>query len=137
MTKYLLSIDYNGGVIEAPMEEWKPEEVKAHMDYYGALIQDLIERGEHVDGIALTSPDVAKVVTAGAGAPVITDGPFAEFKEMLAGFQVVDVDTEERAVEIAVALSRVPGPGGVPLEQPVSVRRIMTDADFDLIVPSR
>ena len=137
MTKYLLSIDYNGGVIEAPMEEWKPDEVKAHMDYYGALIQDLMDRGEHVDGIALTSPDVAKVVTAGAGAPVVTDGPFAEFKEMLAGFQVVDVDSEERAVEIAAALSRVPGPDGVPSQQPVSVRRIMTDADFDLIVPSR
>jgi hypothetical protein len=119
------------------MEEWKPDEVKAHMDYYGALIQDLMDRGEHVDGIALTSPDVAKVVTAGAGAPVVTDGPFAEFKEMLAGFQVVDVDSEERAVEIAAALSRVPGPDGVPLQQPVSVRRIMTDADFDLIVPSR
>jgi hypothetical protein len=133
MTKYLLIVDYNGGVVETPMDEWAPEEIKAHMDYYAALNKELAESGELLDGHALTGPELAKVVTAGRGAPVVTDGPFAEFKEMLAGFQVVDVESEERAIEIAAMVSRVPGPGGVPTEQPIWVRRVMTDADFDAL----
>jgi hypothetical protein len=133
MTKYLLIVDYRGGVFDTPMDEWAPAEVKAHMDYYAALNKELAENGELIDGYALTAPDTGKVVTAGHGAPVVTDGPFAEFKEMLAGFQVVDVESEERAIEIAALVSRVPGPGGVPTEQPITVRRVMTDADSDAL----
>ena len=78
----------------------------------------------------------ARVVTSnGVNAPVVTDGPFVEFKEMLAGFQVVDVESEERAIEIAARVSQVPGPGGVPLEQPITVRRVMGDADFEELNP--
>jgi hypothetical protein len=135
MPKYLLIVDYRPGVVEAPMDEWSPEDVKAHMDYYGALNAELAERGELVDAYALTGPELAKEVTAGAGAPVVTDGPFVEFKEMLAGFQVVDVESEERALEIAAQVSRVPAPGGVPLEQPISVRRVMGASDFALLTP--
>jgi hypothetical protein len=133
MTKYLLVVDYQPGVVDKPMDEWTPDEIKAHMDYYGALNKELTERGELVDGIALTGPALAKVVTAGNGAPVVTDGPFAEFKEMLAGYQLVDVESEERAIEIAAMVSRVPGPGGVPLEQPITVRRVMGPADFEAL----
>ena len=61
------------------------------------------------------------------GAPVVTDGPFQEFKEWLAGFQIVEVDSEERAIEIAAKVSAVPGPGGVPFGQPIHVRRVMDD----------
>jgi len=46
MTKYLLIVDYNPGVIETPMTEWAPEEIKAHLDYYAALNKELTERGE-------------------------------------------------------------------------------------------
>jgi hypothetical protein len=60
-------------------------------------------------------------------APVVTDGPFQEFKEWVAGYQIVDVDSEERALEIAARVSAVPGPGGVPIQQPIQVRRIMDD----------
>jgi hypothetical protein len=133
MTKYLLVVDYQPGVVDKPMDEWKPDEIKAHMDYYGALNKELTDRGELVDGNALTGPALAKVVTAGNGAPVVTDGPFAEFKEMLAGYQLVDVESEERAIEIAAMVSRVPGPGGVPLEQPITVRRVMGPADFEAL----
>jgi hypothetical protein len=128
--KYLLIVDYRPGVVETPMDQWKPEEIKAHMDYYAALNDELVASGELVTMEALTGPEVAKEVTAGAGAPVVTDGPFAEFKEMLAGYQLVDVDSEERAIEIAARVSRVPGPGGVPLEQPIGVRRVMGPDDF-------
>jgi hypothetical protein len=59
---------------------------------------------------------------------VVTDGPFQEFKEWLAGYQIVDVESEARAIQIAAKLSAVPGPGGVPLEQPIQVRQVMDDA---------
>jgi hypothetical protein len=62
---------------------------------------------------------------------VVTDGPFQEFKEWLAGYQIVEVDSEARALEIAARLSAVPGPGGVPTQQPIHVRRVMEDAPSD------
>jgi hypothetical protein len=130
MTKYLLIVDYQPGVVDKPMTEWAPEEITAHMDYYGALREELLASGELVTQEALTGPELGKSVTAGAGAPVVTDGPFAEVKEMLAGYQLVDVESEERAIEIAAMISRVPGPGGVPLEQPIGVRRVMGPSDF-------
>jgi hypothetical protein len=133
MAKYLLIVDYRPGVVETGFDDWAPEEVRAHLDYYDALNKELTETGELVDGMALTGLEHAKQVTAGHGAPVVTDGPFAEFKEMLAGFQVVDVESEQRAIEIAARVSRVPGPGGVPLEQPIMVRRVMTDSDFEAL----
>ncbi len=129
MTKYLLTVDYQPGVIDKPMQEWAPADITAHMDYYGALREELLASGELVTQEALTGPELAKVVTAGA-AVVVTDGPFAEVKEMLAGYQLVDVESEERAIEIAAMISRVPGPGGVPQEQPIGVRRVMGPADF-------
>ena len=86
------------------------------------------QNGELTGGEILTGPDLAKIVTSdGATAPVVTDGPFAEFKEWLAGYQIFDVESEERALEIAARLSAVPGPGGVPLQQPIHVRRIMDE----------
>jgi hypothetical protein len=134
MTKYLLIVDYQPGVIDTPMDEWKPDEITAHMDYYRALNEQLVASGELVTQEALTGPQFAKVVTAGAdGVPVVNDGPFAESKEVLAGYQVVDVESEQRALEIAALVSRVPGPGGVPLEQPITVRRVMGAADFDAL----
>jgi hypothetical protein len=131
MPKYLIIVDHQPGVVDTPMDQWRPEEVSAHMDYYAALNKELTESGELVGHHALTGPELGKTVTAGSGAPVVTDGVFPESKEVLAGFQIVDVESEERAIEIAALVSRVPGPGGVPLEQPVGVRRVMDDADFE------
>jgi hypothetical protein len=135
MARYLLTVDYNGGAIETPMAEWPPEDIEAHMDYYDALNKELTESGELVDGQALTGPELAKVVTSDGTAPVVTDGPFAEFKEMLAGYQLIDVESEERAIEIAARVSCVPGLGGVPQQQPIGVRRVMDASDFALLTP--
>ncbi len=136
MTRYLLTVDYNGGVVDTPMTAWAPEDVTAHMNYYRVLIKELTESGEMVEQQALTGPELAKVVTSdGVNAPVVTDGPFVEFKEMLAGYQLVDVESEERAIEIAARISCVPGPGGVPLQQPIGVRRVMDASDFALLTP--
>ena len=133
MPRYLLAINFEPGVVETPMEEWKPEEIAAHLDHYRDLHEELVESGELVQSDVLTGPDLAKIVTSdGAGAPVVTDGPFQEFKEWLAGFQVVDVESEERAIEIAARVSAVPGPDGIALQQPIQIRQVMEAAPRDV-----
>ena len=132
MTRYLLVVNFEGGVCETPMEEWKPEEVTAHLDYYRALHRELVDSGELVESEVLAPPNLAKIVTSdGGGAPVVTDGPFQEFKEWVAGYQIIDVESEERAIEIAGKLSAVPGPDGIATQQPIHLRRMMTDAPSD------
>jgi len=66
------------------------------------------------------------------GAPEVTDGPFPETKEFLAGFWIVDVDTLERAHEIAARISAAPGKGGVPMNMPVEFREVMSAPPADL-----
>ncbi|HKC21705.1 MAG TPA: YciI family protein [Gaiellaceae bacterium] len=131
MPRYLLTVTFEPGVVDTPMEEWKPEEVDAHLDYYRALHKELVASGELVQSEVLAGPDLAAIVTSDGTSPVITDGPFQEFKEWLAGFQVVDVASVERAYEIAAKLSAVPGPGGLPTQQPIQVRQVMEEAPSD------
>jgi hypothetical protein len=132
VTRYLLGVNFRGGVVDTPMSEWTPEEITAHLDYYRALNTELEASGELVGGEVLTGPDLAKIVTGdGKAAPVVTDGPFQEFKEWLAGYQIVDVESEQRALEIAARVSAAPGPGGVPTQQPIVVRRIMDQGPAD------
>jgi hypothetical protein len=132
MTRYLLGVNFDGGVADTPMEDWKPEEITAHLDYYGALREELLASGERIQSEVLAGPDLAKIVTSDGSKTLVTDGPFQEFKEWLAGYQIVDVESEERAIEIAAKLSAVPGPGGVPTQQPIQVRRVMDEAPSDL-----
>jgi hypothetical protein len=133
MTRYLLAVNFEGGVVETPMEDWKPEEITAHLDYYKALHRELVSSGELVESEVLAGPDLAKIVTSdGVTAPVVTDGPFQEFKEWVAGYQIVDVESEARALEIAAKLSAVPGPGGVATQQPIQVRQVMDQAPSDV-----
>ena len=133
MTRYLLTVNFQPGVDDTPMEEWQPEEIAAHLDYYAALGRELQASGEVVQSEVLAGPDVAKIVTSdGTGAPVVTDGPFQEFKEWLAGFQVVDVETEERALELAAELSAVPGRAGRATQQPIHVRQVLDDSPRDV-----
>ena len=123
----------NYGAVEsgcAPMHEWSPEEVKAHIEFQQALNSELAQRGELVDAQGLAGPELAKfVVWDGRGAPVVTDGPFPEAKELLAGYRLVDVETAERAIEIAAQASAAPGPGGVAIRQPIEVRQVLSAPD--------
>jgi hypothetical protein len=128
MTRYLLVVNFEGGAVAAPMDEWKPEEITAHLDYYKALNDELVRSGELVQTEVLAGPDLAKIVTSDGVKPVVTDGPFQEFKEWVAGYQIVDVESEARAIEIAAKVSAVPGPGGVPTQQPIQVRQVMDQA---------
>jgi hypothetical protein len=126
----------NYGEVESdcpPMSEWTPADIKAHIDFQHVLNQELAERGELVDAQGLAGPDQAKfVVSDGAGAPVVTDGPFPESKELLAGYRLVDVDTPARAVEIAAQASAAPGPDGTPIRQPIEVRQVLSAPDPEL-----
>jgi hypothetical protein len=79
----------------------------------------------------LTGPDLAKIVTSDGKNTFVTDGPFQEFKEWVAGYQIVDVDSEARAIEIAGRVSAVPARGGVPIQQPIQVRPVMDDSPKD------
>jgi hypothetical protein len=126
MPRFLLIVNHDGGVIDAPMDEWKPDEIAAHMNYYEALNRDLIQNGELAGATILADPRRARIVRCDGSSPaVVTDGPFPESKEVVAGFQVVDVESEARAIEIAALVSAVPGPGSVPLQQPIEVRQVM------------
>ena len=81
----------------------------------------------------VAGPESAKVVISdGVDAPVVTDGPFPEMKEFLAGFWLIDVDSEKRAIEIAARTSAAPGPGGRPTRYPIEVRAIMSGPDPEL-----
>lgn len=125
--KFMLLQDY-GGVEESvpPMSEWAPEDIEAHITYQKDLNAELRERGELVEAQALTTPELAKfVVSDGAAPPVVTDGPFPESKELLAGYRMIDVESTERAIEIAARGSAAPGPGGVPIKQSIEVREVM------------
>jgi hypothetical protein len=105
---------------------WSPDDLKTHIGFMHDLNNDLTKAGELVGAEGLAQPGEAKVVRAGKnGLPAVTDGPFPEAKEFLAGYWIVDVDRPERAYEIAARVSSAPGPGGKPLIIPVEVRQVM------------
>ena len=133
MTRFLLLVNFDNGAVEEPMTSWDPADIRAHMAYYEALNKELEESGELVGGAALAWPEAARVVRSdGKSAPFVTDGPYAEAKEVVAGYQMIEVDSMERAIEIAARVSAVPSPGGVPLQQPIEIRQVMDDPPVDL-----
>jgi hypothetical protein len=131
MPKYLLLKHYTGGPTplpcDAPMQNWTPEEIRAHMAFQLEVRRMLTESGEFVDAQAL-SPQGAWVQYGGPeAAPVVTDGPFAEGKELIAGWFLVDVESEARAHEVAALVSSAPGKGGEPIHEWLEVRPVLED----------
>lgn len=126
--KYMLLMQFSSAGTDFPsIETWTPEEIQAHIAFMGDVNAKLVADGEWVQGEGLAGPAQAKIVRAGAdGAPVVTEGPFAETKEFLAGWWIVDTDSPERAVEIAAHISTAPGPGGRPLNMPIEVHPVMS-----------
>lgn len=128
MAKYLFLKHYRGApasVNDVPMDQWTPEEFQAHIQYMEDFANRLKETGEYVDSQAL-SPEGAWVRHDGDGKPPVTDGPFAETKDLIAGFMIVDVDSRERAFELAGELSAAPGAGGAPIHEWLEVRPLLT-----------
>ena len=118
---------------DAGIGTWPAEDIKAHIGFMHTLNRELIEAGELVEAQGLDLPEAARVVRAGqGGAPEVTDGPYPEAKEFLAGFWIVDCESTARAYEIAARASAAPGKGGVPLNIAIEVRQVMSAPPIDL-----
>jgi hypothetical protein len=128
--KYLLLKHYRGNpaaVNDVPMDRWTPDEVDAHIQYMNDFAKRLEGTGEYVDGQAL-SPEGRFVRSDGEGRPPLVDGPFAETKDLIAGWMIIDVESWDRAVELAGELSAAPGAGGKPIHEWLEVRPFLNSA---------
>jgi hypothetical protein len=104
---------------------WPEKDIQSHFAFLKKINRQLTESGEFVTTEPLAGPEQAKVVRAGPNGVPVTDGVFPEAKEFLLGYWIVDVDSAERACEIAAQISAGPGPGGVPTNMPIEVRQMM------------
>jgi hypothetical protein len=112
---------------------WPRKDLQAHIAFMMNLNKKLGAAGELVGAEGLAGPDQAKLVRAGKDGKPVTDGVFPEAKEFLAGYWIVDVETPERAYEIAAEASAAPGFGGEPLNMAIEVRQVMSGPPKDLL----
>jgi hypothetical protein len=127
MAKFLLLKHYRGAptpLNDVPMERWTPQEVGEHIQFMTDFAARLEETGEFVDGQAL-SPEGLWVRYDGEGRPPVTDGPFAETKDLIAGWMIIDVADQQRAIELAGQLSSAPATGGRPLHEWIELRAFL------------
>jgi hypothetical protein len=129
--KYILMMNTPGG---GPYQiaKWQQKDFQAHIAFMMDLNRRLRESSELVGAEGLAGPDQAKLVRAGEDGKPVTDGVFPEAKEFLAGYWIVDVESPERAYEIAAQASAAPGPGGAPLNMAIEVRQVMSGPPKDL-----
>jgi hypothetical protein len=121
--KFMVQMNVKRGPYQ--MEGWQPEDVKRMVNFMDQLNADLKAHGQLVTAEGLVSPDQARLVTVkDDGSPAVTDGPFAESKEFIAGFWIIDVKSADEAYQFAARVSSCPGPGGAPLKMPVEVRAV-------------
>ena len=113
--------------------KWPKKDLQAHIAFMSTFSKELRESGELVSAEGLAWPDQAKIVRAGEDGAPITDGVFPESKEFLAGYWIVDVESPERAYEIAARASAAPGPGGTPRNMPIEVRQVMSGPPEELL----
>lgn len=104
---------------------WSEAEVADHFRQMAAFYADLSQSGEMVSGFGLADPSHTTVVDMQDGRPMVSDGPYAEAKEVLAGFGVIDVDSHDRAVELAARFAAIVGTR-------VELRPVMDGAGQDM-----
>jgi len=129
MAKYLLLKHYRGGkpaTNDVPADQWTADEWEAHIQFMRDFSDRLVETGEFVDANALAEEGVW-VRYDGEGRPPVTDGPFAETKDLIAGWMMIDVDSYDRALELAGQLSAAPAAGGRPLGEWLELRPVMSE----------
>ncbi len=130
--KYILMMHAPRGTGDYQVSSWSPQDLEAHIRFMHTFNEALTAAGELVGAEGLAAPGEARIVRASeTGAPAVTDGPFPESKEFLAGYWIVEVDSPERAYEIAAKASAAPGPGGSPLNMPIEVRQVMSAPPTD------
>ena len=105
---------------------WPMEDIQRHIRHMIGLNKTLREAGELVSAEGLAFPEEAKLVRAAPDGTPITDGVFPETKEYLAGYWIVDVESPERAYQIAAQASAAPGKGGAPMNMGIEVRQVMS-----------
>ena len=124
--KFMLMMHSPRGSGDWAVMSWPPKAIQAHIAHMDQLYRDLKAAGQLVDAQGLASPQAARIVRASdSGTPEVTDGPFAEAKEFLAGYWVVDVASKEEAYAIAARSSMAPGKDGKPLHLAIEVREVM------------
>jgi hypothetical protein len=129
--KYVLMMNGTKAGVDQ-YQAWPNQDVQTHFAFLHALNKELSESGELVASQALVGPDEAKIVRAGNDGAPVTDGVFPEAKEFLLGYWIVDVESPQRAYEVAARLSAGPGPGGVPTNMPIEVRQLMSGRGEEL-----
>jgi hypothetical protein len=115
---------------------WSGADFAAMGEFMAAFNQSLAESGELVETRALAEPVLTRRVAPDlrGGLPVVTDGPYAETQEVLAGYWIVDVDGFDRATEIAARLNDCPAPAHVRAAAYADVRPLM-DERAELLEP--
>lgn len=124
--RYMMMMNTPRGAGDYQVNNWSPEDFKAHIAFMHHFNKELKDAGEWVDAQGLTPPAQARLIRAGKDGRPATDGVFPETKEFLAGYWIIDVDSTERACELAARASAAPGPGGAPLNMPIEVRQVMS-----------
>jgi hypothetical protein len=126
--KFMLMMNAPKATGDWQIMKWPAEDFQAHIRFMKKFATELREAGELVGAEGLAPPGQARLIRAkkGASGPEVSDGPFAESKEFLAGYWIVDVETPEQAYAIAARASLAPGPGGTPLYLPIEVREVMS-----------
>lgn len=129
--RYMMMMNTPRGAGDYQVNNWSPEDFKAHIAFMHHFNKELMDAGEWVDAQGLTPPGQARLIRAGNDGQPVTDGIFPETKEFLAGYWIVEVDSPERAFELAAKASAAPGPGGAPLNMPIEVRQVMSGPPKD------
>lgn len=106
--------------------KWSKEDLQRNVVFMRSFSKELKDAGVFVATEGLGWPNEAKIVRAGKNGEPVTDGVFAESKEFLAGYWIIDVESPQQAYRLAARASAAPGSGGAPGNMPIEVRQVLT-----------
>ncbi|HEX3199281.1 MAG TPA: YciI family protein [Propionibacteriaceae bacterium] len=126
---YATQQDYDGMAGQATEQPvWSPEDFAAMTSFMEAFNTELAEAGELIETRALAAPVHTRRLGAQNGVPFVTDGPYAETQEVLAGYWIIECDSFDRATEIAGRLAECPSPEQVVANAYADIRPIADSA---------